>query len=63
MTRRSTNSCWLHLFLAASAALAEDKVDFEKQILPIFNEHCAKFATANRKMGKMPVEHGRSRAG
>src|ERR1044071_4764788 len=39
--------------LFASAAWAEDKVDFAKQIPPIFAENCAKCHGEKRASGKM----------
>lgn len=41
------------VFVTASALHAEDKVDFEKQILPIFMEHCASCHGAEKASGKL----------
>jgi mono/diheme cytochrome c family protein len=43
----------LSLVLSASSASAEDKVDYEKQIQPIFLEHCAKCHGEKMASGKM----------
>src|SRR5262245_4449995 len=53
MTRQALILAACFSLLLGTAARADEKVDFDKQILPIFVAHCAKCHGESKDAGKM----------